>query len=241
MRFDRKINYRYYLKEQKRFILFKYLPFPLKFLSNIEELNFDRGKLNYDLDLFNNNDIVAYNFYRNGNLVETNNKVFKFIHLEGAHVPFDLDNKVSYVGVGKGTYYDKVESSIHIIDAFLKQLKETGVYDNSAIIIMSDHGYALGNGSFDRQNPIFLVKGVDEHHELISSDLAISYTDLEKLYSELINNEKGDDLFSDVDPDKKRKVIVYRYGRENHMVEYVQNGKAWEEKKLVPTGKEYQR
>ena len=239
IKYDRKINSFNYLKEQKKFILYKYLPFFLKRFSNIESLNYDNGILLLDKELFDWNLVDAYSDYKNNDLKLTDENVFKFIHLEGGHLPFDVNNKVEHVGFGEGSYDYKLESSILVIKEFLEQLKRNNVYDNSSIIIMSDHGYSLEGDIKGRVNPILFIKGVDEHHDLERSDLPISYTDLESVYTDLLDNKKTDELFNNIDVNRERKVILYELYGENHMIEYVQKGKAWDEKTLKPTGKEY--
>ncbi|MBR2678662.1 MAG: sulfatase-like hydrolase/transferase [Bacilli bacterium] len=228
-----------YLREQKKYILFKYLPFPLKRLSKIETIRFKNKVVYNNEGLYDWNDIIAYDEFRKGKLNTTDTNMFKFIHIEGAHVPFDLNNKVENIGANNGTYYDKLESSILIIDAFLKQLKESNVYDNSNIIIMADHGYALGNGYEGRQNPILFIKGINEHHGLERSDIPVSYTDLKSVYFDLLNEKQSSELFADVDPNRDRKMLLYVYGNESHMVEVVQQGEAWNEKTIKSTGNIY--
>ncbi len=47
-----------------------------------------------------------------------------------------------------------------MLDLFLSQMKQAGVYDNTAIVIMADHG---SHNDTDlrtiNQNPILLIKG----------------------------------------------------------------------------------
>ena len=240
VRVKQKIDRKKYLNEQKKYILFKYLPYPLKSLSNIETLNFNNGIIESGQKLYKWDDVIAYENFNKKALEKQEEKIFKFIHIEGAHLPFNLNKDVKYLKKGKGKYDDKLEASINIINAFLNQLKENNVYDNSAIIIMSDHGFALGNGHIGRQNPIFFVKGVDEHHDLSYSDKKISYTDLNDLYTDLLMDKKGEELFSNIPSNRERTVILYEYLKENKMVEFRQTGNAWNEKTMIPSGNKYE-
>ena len=237
MQLDRQINEAEYIKQQNRYILFKYLPFPLKKYTEIEKLNFKKGKVSDDVEFFNWSNKESYMKFKKQKIEKTDEKVFKFIHLFGAHVPFTTDKDLKYKK--NATYYDGLEGCVTIVKAFLDELKANDVYDNSAIIILSDHGYALGNGPEGRQNPILFIKGVDEHHELEKSKLPISYTDLDSAYTDLMDGKKSDELFSDVEEDRERTIILYEYLKEDHMMEAIQKGKAWNEKTLKRTGKEY--
>ena len=236
---DRKIDTVNYLKQQTKYVLFKYLPYPLKKIARIEYLDFNRGKVQDNTNLFTWADTVNYKLYKEESVEKVDNKVFKFIHLEGAHVPFDLDKNLNRIS--NGTYYKKLEATLTVIEAYINNLKENGIYDNSVIIIMADHGYYIGNGSDGRQNPILFIKGVDEHHDMIRSDIPVSYTDLNDAYIDLLNDKKSTELFSDIPKNRERRLLWYRYLKENHMVEYVQTGKAWNEKTLKKTGKVFDR
>lgn len=238
---NQQIDKNIHIKEQMKYILFKYLPFPLKKYSKIESLNLNKGRIADGIELFKWSNIDAYSRFKNNKLELTDEKIFKFIHLEGAHVPFNQNKNVQSVDTGNVNYYDELEATITVIKSFLKQLKDSNVYDNSSIIILSDHGYSLGKEVLGRQNPILFIKGIDEHHNLIKSNLPISYTDLDDVYSDLLKKKKSSDLFKNIDLNRKRKIILYEYLNEDHMEEFIQLGNAWDEKTLVSTGKEYNR
>ena len=57
------------------------------------------------------------------------------MHLEGAHVPFDIDE--NFNPVYDGTYEQKILATIKLIEAFINRLKENDVYDNSVIVILA--------------------------------------------------------------------------------------------------------
>ena len=99
----------------------------------------------------------------------------------------------------------------------------------------------FGLGNHGRQNPILYIKGIDEHHEMETSDIPVSYEDLCDAYLELLNNKKSTDLFKNIDPNRIRKFIYNGFGNEDHMVEYEQRGKAWDGQAAVETGKVFDR
>ena len=158
-----------------------------------------------------NNDLIYENLKDNQTLRKVNKNQFQFVHAEGGHVPFDYDKDLNKIE--NGTYGQKVEASITLIKTYLERLKDNNSYDNSNIIIMADHGFA-----FD-----------------------LIYEDLQSAYIDLLDNKKSDELFANIPEKRTRKLIWYIYGRENHMVEFETNDKAYESNKYKATGNIYDR
>ena len=233
-----KVGKRMFYKQELKYNLYKYLPFFLKKYSRIEDMDFNRCKNFYSYKFFNWNNKYMYDLFNNEKINKIDNKVFSFIHLEGAHVPFEIDENFNLVS--NGTFEKKILATIKLTDAFLKRLKENNLYDNSVIIIMADHGYSFENQQ-GRQNPILLIKGINEHHDMTYSDIPVSYEYLQDVYNDLLNDKKSNELFQNIDRSKPRRFLWYWLYGENHMVEYEQYGKAWDEDTLKPTGKEFNR
>ena len=237
---NNKYNFRLFANQEIKYSLFKYLPFYLKKYSHIESMDFNKTKI-ADTDIFDLNDINYYNNYLEKQLVKKSEKQFKFIHLEGGHVPFDLDENLNYISNGAGTYEQKLEGSIKIVEKYLDKLRNNDVYNNSNIIIMSDHGFNFDETE-GRQNPILYIKGKNEEHKKMTiSDKAISYTDLNDAYTDLLNGKKSNELFTNITDKRERRYLLYAFTKENHMVEYTQTGKAWDLNTLIKTGKEFNR
>lgn len=237
---DNSVNKKQYLKEIAKYDLFKYLPYPLKRFSHIEKMDYNNCRVVSGTDFFSWDDKEFYSIVKSNEIEKIDENNFSFIHLEGAHVPFNYDGQLNELKEG-GTYDDKVSATITVINEYLNRLKKSNVYDNSAIIIMADHGYDYKNGH-GRQNPILYIKGIDEHHEdMITSDKPVSFTDFNEIYADLLNGKKSEDLLPNIDYERKRIFLWYEYLNEDHMVEYEQTGHAWDESTLVPTGKEYNR
>lgn len=226
-----------YWKNVSKYVIFKYFPYYLKFMSKIETMNFDNciAKTEYENFLWWNRPF--YDKIREHKTLEKEERnYFEYIHLEGAHVDFNLDKDLNYVE--DGTYEQKLEACVTLTKEFINRLKENGTYDNSVIIILADHGYNESDFK-GRQNPILYIKGIDEHHEEKTSDIPVSYEDLSNAYIELLDGKKSDELFTNIDTSRKRRFILYEYGKENHMIEYEQTGTADNIDTLVPTGREF--
>lgn len=168
-------------------------------------------------------------------------KCFKYYHLQGGHVPFLYDADLNTVG--DSSYAETLEANIKVLGQFLQKLKQADVYDNSVIIIMSDHGFNPQDetSAYDRQNPLFLVKGAGESHPLKKSLVPASYADLEDAYVRLLDGESGDEIFPYKEGENRERRYIF-YENTNHvMYEWMQTGPAWNFEDYRVTGVTYQR
>ena len=167
----------------------------------------------------------------------TSEKVFKLVHVQGAHVPYQYNKNVEQIK--NGTYLGNVEASITVASRYLNQLKESDVYDNSVIIIMADHGYSM-EGLEGRQNPILFIKGIGERHEMETSSIPVSYDDLQDAYQLLLRGESSRDIFPwEENQIRQRTYLLYKAEEDEKMYEYITEGNASETEKLKPTGREF--
>lgn len=125
-------------------------------------------------------------------------------------------------------------------DAYLKKLKENGVYDNSVIIVMADHGYGLSYGPRNRQHPVLFVKGKNESHDYTVSEAPISYDDLQEAFSRLLDGATGEEVFDYKEGDeRKRRYLYFEYEHEEILEEFYQEGYAGDLDTLKATGRKY--
>lgn len=231
--------------EELKLVWFKYAPFPLKPLGTVSMQAFSNL-----LGLPDGNDIYqawnsdVYPDIQNTEITKVDDKCFRFIHIEGAHVPFRYDKDVNVIDSSEGSYKQNMEASMTIVNAYLEMLKEAGVYDNTAIVLMADHGYNDDNSSpwLGRSNPFLAVKGIGEQHDFEVSGAPISYDDLQVAYQRLIDGASSDQVFDAQEGDERaRRYLCYKYTEEYHMEEYLQQGHATNMETIVPTGKVYDR
>ncbi len=238
--FDNKSNLLSFLKQEIKYDLFRYLPFYLKKYSRIESMNFIVTREMSSDELFLWDDVTFYNDYSERQIQISNDNEFKYIHLEGAHYPFDCDKH--FKKKENGTYEDKIEASIRLIDKYLRYLKDNNVYDNSAIVILADHGFWWDiddDSLLKRQNPILYIKGFNEKHERNVSDEKVSFDNLQDIYKELLDGKKTDKLFDNIDTSNPRRFLLYRVSGYDHMEEYLQYGHSKDLKTLKKTGNIY--
>ena len=162
------------------------------------------------------------------------------IHLVGAHSPWHQDAQMNEIE--NGTYEQSIEASMTIVATYLQKLKDSGVYDNTAIMILSDHGYNIedDDSSEKRQHPILFVKGVGEHYdELQISSAPISQSDYLEAYTRLLDGKQGDAIFDYKEGDaRERRFLFYDYDEPTHFYEYMQTGYAGDVDTMYFTGVE---
>lgn len=82
---------------------------------------------------------------------------FRFIHLQGAHGPYIMDENAE--ASDTATFEAQCRGSIEIVNEYVRQLKELGVYDASTIVVTADHGnWGLVEELEGPTSPILLVK-----------------------------------------------------------------------------------
>ena len=79
--------------------------------------------------------------------VEKGKRYFKFFHLKGLHNPIDMNEKLEYVKMKINRKNLKIfaKGVIKILHLFLKKIKSLGIFKQSMIFIVADHGNAWGS------------------------------------------------------------------------------------------------
>ena len=220
---------------------FKYAPFDLKRICVIDPDAFKRLRIPPEgYDVFTDSNKDFYESVLENGISLTQDKCFRFIHISGAHMPFQYDESVNVIE--NGTYESNLEASMTITREYLTRLKESNVYDNSVIVVMADHGYCWQDteDTLHRQNPILFIKGVGEKHDFQISEAPVSWVDLQEAFGRLLN---GSDSMSAFDvregESRERRYLYYEYNKDEHMYEYMQTGFADDFNTFKPTGQEY--
>lgn len=183
-----------------------------------------------------------YDMIEPENFSLTDEPVFKYIHIRGAHVPWNITKDLSYDTQGV-SYETMVEVCFDVTGKYLEELKELGVYDNSVIIVMADHGYNMEDQSsdLDHQTPFFCVKGIGEHHSMEVSDAPVSYADLQDAFLKLLDGNPGNDIFEYHEGDEReRRYLFFESGHNDYMIEIIQRGHAFDIDGFQTTGTVYE-
>ncbi len=123
--------------------------------------------------------------------------VFKFFHVQGPHPPLSVDDtgRPAELVFSAENYRKAVIGSIRIAGLLLEFMRRKGLYDESLILIVSDHGggvpvvlppaLAAGAGPQgptirSRALPLVLVKPIGAHGSLRVSDAPVQLSDIPK-------------------------------------------------------------
>ena len=203
---------------------YRYAPFDLKRVCCVYTNAFNTLKvMPDDEELFDYDNLFFYEKLCNEEIEIVNQKCFRFIHVEGAHAPYKYDADLNIIETGD--YESSMKASMKLTETYLDKLKKNGVYDNSCIIVMADHGH----GSGFNDNPILFIKGFNEHHEMKKDDAPISYDDLQEAYARLMSGKMSDEVFDYHEGDYRERRFLFQDDDNNPleiMEEYVQKGHA---------------
>jgi hypothetical protein len=236
-----------FIKVEMRLVGLRYAPYDLKQRCLVlpEEIpSLRKEEMNYELYNFDGSDRQLYYDVSEKGITYTDDKCFKFIHLEGAHVPFMYDGQLNTVE--DSTYEQSIEAAMYALSAYLQALKDSGVYDNSAIFITSDHGFNWHSEEISytpekRQHAALFVKGIEEQHdEMAVSGAPISHEDYQEAYIRLLDGAESADVFDWNEGDyRERRYLLFSNWNEESIDEYIQTGDAKDEESMVVTGVKY--
>lgn len=226
-----------------KFVFYKYVPHQFKYVFWMYTGEFDKYKSIRDEEgqAFSSDTIRYYEELGKGiNVTEERNK-FKFIHINGVHVPYTFDENLKLKdGV---TEKEQAKGNLRLVKRFVDKLKVEGIYNQATIIVLADHGQ---RATFC-QNPLFMIKGRGDHEGFKINEKALSYDMLEKIIVELLNGVQGDEIGDIVKRifTEPRRFLYYNWDNSwdkqylPEMVEYSVLGKAWETEKISKTGVVY--
>ncbi len=149
-------------------------------------------------------------------------KRYTFIHLDGTHPPFTMLSDSTEAQAGQvATAITEAKGSLNIVEEYIRQLKDLGVYDNSCIVITGDHGYIN-----TKSRPILLVKGMQETGDLAFSTAPVTHGNLQStVMSELSLNEErryGESVYDIDQADRpERRYLLYVWSSEANNKAYL--------------------
>ena len=222
----------------------QYLPYEIKKYCVVtpEDIYLDTLKTvegqNIDFYSFNNQEL--YERIKNSDISKTDSKCFRFLYSQGAHAPWQYDAQMN--SIENATYDDAIECSVTLADSYIKKLKEAGVYDNTVIIFLADHGMNIENPDSDygKQNPILLIKGLNEHHPFVMNDAPVSHSDLQQAYLRLLDGCLSCDAFNWKEGEERERIhLISDVVIESDIYEYISDQHASDSEALTPTGVVY--
>ena len=221
----------------------RYLPVPLK-----QYCWFYSGEL-YDVrDLDGYQKVYSidnHNFLWDSEDMEATSEcnTFHFYHVEGVHSPYCFDryfNKTGESHFGRDSMIEVGRGILVMVEQFFDELKALGIYDDSVIVIMADHGghWIEDEGNYlRRHNPLLLVKGKNEEHEFDISQKPISYDDLQEVYINLLSGVTGEAVFKIEEGENRQRIYI----NDMDFAEYATNSDAFDYDAMQPTGVVYEK
>ncbi len=182
---------------------------------------------------------------------------FKFYHLMIPHIPLLLDENFDFkkMAVNRANYKAYATAAVKLMVIFLDHLQELGIYDDSLIVIVGDHGAGGQQQEFviqpdmpataaapvvrDRSRisalPLILYKPPAAHGKLKVSDAPVSHGDLPAtVFADLgLAVQVPGMPMHDIPPaaERQRRYLTYA-GRDifsfyGDMTEYIVSGYGW--------------
>lgn len=184
-------SYSNFAKTMYKLVAFNYMPHQLKRLFYTESEEFLKLRASKKYDVYSADTPNFYEMLKHEGLTfsDEDNK-FIVYHVDGTHPPYTFDEMLTSGEDRVYDVYDEAEGCLHLLDEYMQTLKENNAYDNTAIIVMADHGY---HGLW--QNPIFMIKNFAEKHEFTISDVKMSWDYLDEIFISLASGEKVDDMY----------------------------------------------
>ena len=152
------------------------------------------------------------------------NGAFKFIHLLGAHYPFNFDEHMNDLGTDQSNVFKQSQGAIWIVNEYIRQLKELGVYDQTTIIITADHGYwtLTTEPITTTSTPIMFVKPAQsaelDAKPIVVDEKPVSQLDIQATVLDAMGQDyskytekpefEGYSMFRDIDPNRVRLYVT---------------------------------
>lgn len=138
--------------DMARLSLYRYLPFACRGLVgsvSSEDFQDDVQIVNKDASAYSTDMKDAYDYLKAHPLTLSEGKNFSFIHFQGTHLPNTYDRDFNEADEDERySVADGMIQSFKIINLYIEQMKELGIYEDSTIIITGDHS-SIGSDSKD--------------------------------------------------------------------------------------------
>ena len=211
---------------------YKYMPHLMKRFFWIYTGDFEQYKSggNSGAQAYTTDDAWFYQMLTSAGLSKVSGKTFTLIHTTGSHPPYNLNEFAQYEeGV---TINEKSRGQLLIVEEYLNQMEDLGVFDSSTVIIMADHGQEiLPRGMMLVKKPY--ATGFTEN------DAPVSHFDLHNTFFELLGKETGESIF-DIKEGVERTRLYYPQLIEDgsfYMKEYAIVGNPKDSRNVSETGK----
>jgi len=172
---------------------------------------------------------------------------FKFYHLRGSHNPFNLDEDGRRIPSDLDNYPKIMRYKADILLRILREFRELGIYDNSLIIVLSDHGSGtteatrtfrstLMDKNVARASALLMVKDFGAQGFSVT-DKPFELVGLRGLLGRLANGESVEHFVEDLPDTAVRRFVHYGWKDLHPFVEnyneYIVAGPIWEPGSMI--------
>lgn len=186
--FRRSINYHIgspyiFGKQLYKLVNFYVMPQPLKdrFFLSTSQITNSIVKADTSIDASEKDDIYScddnLSFYIDMKEAKTlqadYKKSFRLYHIQGVHGPYNMNENLEIVEDYSISEQQQLQGVMKEIYTYIEYMKNANVYNESAIIIIGDHGQA-GHGTF-QEDTAALIKRPYESHKLEYSSVPICF------------------------------------------------------------------
>lgn len=239
-----------------RLVMCKYFPDICKPAVWLAPNDFEaRKRLDSGQQIYATNNLTLVDFLDQQEMtVDADHPQFKFIHLEGTHLPSNIDEWGHRVEDDSLIEEIPVKGSLRLVLRYMEEMKALNIYDNSIIIVTADHGVNTLNGDYHDafNSPVFLVKPCNargpltvDHTPSSQSDLGATILDLTGIDTDI--SFYGVSVF-DENGERKKKRYYYTVDNvdsaitgksTNILTEYEVNPDGISSDNFHPTGVKY--
>jgi hypothetical protein len=146
--------------------------------KEVSKAEYEPYLMGHSYDVEFNNNLINSGF----SLTDRRN-VFRFYHLVGAHPPYKYGADIQLLPQeNNGNYYDQSKGALQIVLNYIAQLKKNGIYDNTLMLIMADHG----NKEYS-QKPLLMIKDWNSDKPFSLSDIPITYDNIVPMLESRVN------------------------------------------------------
>jgi len=198
------VNAKPLLKYMAKMVLYRDMPYAFK-----NRFTYDSGSINEEvICVSGDNKYLVFNDYWFDNTLDSekvkqtiDENCFRFYHLGSCHLNFD--NKAE-----AGKY------ALTIVNDYCRQMKEMGIYKDSTIIILADHGFSGEGDTLDMPHqtavPLMLVKQAGSADtKLVTSNAPVSQTEFAPTVLEAFGLEYSGRSFEEIGENENRDRYYY--------------------------------
>lgn len=196
------------LKYYYKLIAYKYMPQITKqfFWFYPDEMISELIDNEENVSVFSEDNFVFRSNYQSGISGDSEKPTFRFYTLFGAHQPYHTTEAFDY-SEEETDVYQTSKGVLKMVGEYLDGLRTEGVYDNSNIVILADHGI------HNRVNPMYMVKYAGASENFSISDIAFSYSELQSVLVGLVDGSNKNDIEKTMIANlpEKRRFLAYMH------------------------------